>query len=91
VQDVAHVDGDERAEAAHDEHAGGKRDDDEEQASVVEDEARACFMSARTRGMPVFSLMRSVLRLERAACLRGTMRESEAMSEPEAMKLAESR
>ena len=41
VQDVANVDGDERAEAAHDEHAGGQGDDDEEQRGVVEDEAGA--------------------------------------------------
>ena len=41
VQGVAHVDGDERAEAADDEHAGGEGDDDEEQRGVVEDEVGA--------------------------------------------------
>ena len=43
VERVAHVDGDERTEAAHDEHAGGESDDDEEQGGVMEDEARADF------------------------------------------------
>ena len=41
VERVADVDGDERAEAADDEHAGGHGEDDEEQRGVVDDEVEA--------------------------------------------------
>ena len=53
---VAHVDGDERAEAAHDEHARRQGEDDEEQGGVVEDEVDALLMSvpdAREAGWPL--------------------------------------
>lgn len=40
---VADEDGDEWAEAAHDEHPRGESDDDEEQSGVMEDEAGALF------------------------------------------------
>ena len=41
VEIVADVDGDEGAEAAHDEHGGGEGEDDEGEGGVVKDEAAA--------------------------------------------------
>ena len=41
MERVAHIDGDERAEAAEDEHSRGHGEDDEEQRGVVDDEVDA--------------------------------------------------
>ncbi len=46
---VADVDGDERAEAADDEHAGGHGEDDEEQSGVVNDEVDALLHVGQMR------------------------------------------
>ena len=50
VERVAHVDGNERAEAADDEHSGGHGENDEEQSGVVDDEAEPCFIQPDLAG-----------------------------------------